>query len=421
MNIWARSFYFRSLVVMVFLLAFLPLPVLPAGMENPVVSLSKVGNKTIIKATWKPGEGAKTLATLNGEYGPGSNHGYIGDEEPMDFMGKGRLLLYTINMKTWTKGDCLLDLGTGKVTHLKMLFPPDGPSMMPDGSLVSSSSKVRISKDGRYALFFNLKNLKTGYEFYEGDAYFSLYDKHEKKIIWEKLFFKGDLSRTSLYAHFAGDNAFLFIKDMLYRLDMKSRSLSPLVKGAYFYTVDSQDTSALMVDRSDATSLFDFATLKARKDLQLPNAMKFNHPNFSSGGKYLAYSVLEQGVYVIDTTTGRKMEYAYTETQNPQPVFSPDGRQLYFMKDKATNKGTGRRGYRMICWDYSGGREEVIDFALLAHEYISFVKANSSGYWVTTMTVEGTPKRPQRLYLVPWGSTKPVKWAEDRECTWIVP
>ncbi len=75
----------------------------------------------------------------------------------------------------------------------------------------------------------------------------------------------------------------------------------------------------------------------------------------------------------------------------------------------------------MICWDYSGGREEVIDFALLAHEYISFVKANSSGYWVTTMTVEGTPKRPQRLYLVPWGSTKPVKWAEDRECTWIVP
>lgn len=61
-------------------------------------------------------------------------------------------------------------------------------------------------------------------------------------------------------------------------------------------------------------------------------------PRFSPDGKLVAYSVWTEGGYrdirLVDVATGRFRQVTYDRALDQQPVFSPDGRTLYFTSDR---------------------------------------------------------------------------------------
>jgi hypothetical protein len=101
------------------------------------------------------------------------------------------------------------------------------------------------------------------------------------------------------------------------------------------YVTNDRSTSTLRI--ADLSSSFELENERAL----VPSA-RFEQaytPRFSPDGRYVAYSVWTQGGYrdirVVDVATGKFRELFHDRALDQQPVFSPNGKRLYFVSDRS--------------------------------------------------------------------------------------
>ncbi|MDQ7822642.1 MAG: hypothetical protein RDV48_07615 [Candidatus Eremiobacteraeota bacterium] len=416
----------KSGILMALALLFLIAPGASPVYGNPLVVLRPGKAKTEVIVVENPGSPGRLLVTLPTSQAGVTSQSYLGQEQAPRNVGKGKVLLYKIDEKTWKLTAFILNLESGAMTGLKELFPGSHAYMTPEGKVVSTGNSFRVSKDGKFLLCFRVRNMVVAEERYEGEASLVLYDVGARKIVWEKFIMKGDLSLgLRVYGHFTSDLLFVFLNGMLYKMPYrKELKLTPLVKGSLFVTVAPNDSLAVMETRPQGCKLFDFAASAIRSGVKLPDDPV--QPVFSPNGEYLCYGERDGALFLVNTLTGKAKVIDQGPVLNPWPLFSPDGTSLVYLKERIARADNyeARGGYRVVCQDLASGLSVTLNPGVSEKEQISSMTGSSQGYWVSVSSLSSMPSSLVRLYCIPWnarGDSECLLWYNGRDSGFVVP
>ncbi len=187
-------------------------------------------------------------------------------------------------------------------------------------------SEQRDAVPDKPKLFVRTRSSSTSSFSPEGDLYTN------SSTPWKIVYWRDDLYRI---AH--GASAPRGDERERKRLTVGMRATAPDVSpdGRHItFTINSKSTTYLQIaDINDEGKLVDIRDL-------VPSA-RFEQaytPRFSPDGKFVAYSAWTKGGYrdirIVDVATGSFQELMHDRAIDANPVFSPDGKLIYFASDR---------------------------------------------------------------------------------------